>query len=228
MVVGKKQVIKKSRVVEKPRKKTVKKEKKQERKLFPLKLFGKWSSEVPSSDIGMKPYINLDPYFLPRSAGRYRNPFHKSRSHIVERLSQHLVVAGHQGKRHKLTSGVLGGHMYNSLKVVEKALDIVEQREKKNPVETLVKAIETAALREEIISFQVGSVMAREAVVTSPQRRVDKTLRFLAQGAYRKSFNKKTTIAQALADEIIASAAGKESFAVREKERIEREAAGSR
>ena len=90
------------------------------------------------------------------------------------------------------------------------------------------RSLQKCLLREEIISFQVGSVMAREAVVTSPQRRVDKTLRFLAQGAYRKSFNKKTTIAQALADEIIASAAGKESFAVREKERIEREAAGSR
>ncbi|MFH0837107.1 MAG: 30S ribosomal protein S7 [Candidatus Aenigmatarchaeota archaeon] len=212
----------------KPAKKIEKKEKKRERTMFPLKLFGKWSSDVPVSDIGLKPYINLDPYLVPRSTGKYRNTFHKSKSHIVERLAQHMVVAGHQGKRHKLTSGVLGGHMYNAIKNVEKALDLIETREKKNPIEVFVKAIEMAALREEIISFQMGSVMAREAVVTAPQRRVDKVLRFIAQGSYRKSFNKKTTIAQALADEISASAAGKESFAIREKERIEREAAGSR
>ncbi|MBI5332466.1 MAG: 30S ribosomal protein S7 [Candidatus Aenigmarchaeota archaeon] len=226
MVVGKKQDIRKSRVPRKQKK--IEKKEKREKKMFPLKLFGRWSSEVEVHDIGIKPYINLDPYFVPRSTGKYRNTFHKSKSHIVERLAQHMLVAGHQGKRHKLTSGVLGGKMYNAVKNIEKALEMIENKEKKNPLEVVVKAIETAALREEIISFQVGSVMAREAVVTAPQRRVDKTLRFLAQGAYRKSFNKKTTIAQALADEITASAAGKESFAVREKERIEREAAGSR
>lgn len=203
-------------------------EKKVEARRVPMKLFGKWDTNVEVRDISLKPYINLQPVLLPRSAGRLRKPFHKSKANIVERLAQHSIVAGHQGKRHKLTSGVHGGKMYVVLKNVEDALDIIEKKENKNPIEVLVRAIENASLREEIISYQMGSVMAREAVITAPQRRVDKVLRFLGQGSYRKSFNKKIKIAQAMADEIMGSAAGKDSFAVKEKERIEREASGAR
>ncbi len=206
--------------------KSIKKEEK--KRVYNLKLFGKWESNVEVRDISLVPYINLDAHLLPRSAGRLRKPFHKSKAHVVERLAQHMVVAGHTGKRHRLTSGVHGGRIYGTLKSVEEALDIIQKKENKNPIEVLVRGIENAALREEIISFQVGSVMAREAVITAPQRRVDKVLRFLAHGSYRKSFNKRTTISQALADEIMLSAAGKESFAVKEKERIEREATGAR
>ncbi|MBI4895371.1 MAG: 30S ribosomal protein S7 [Candidatus Aenigmarchaeota archaeon] len=223
-MVGKKEVRKR---IERPRKRLVEKKEKI-KKVFTFKLFGKWDSTVEVRDISLKPYINLDGQILPRSAGRLRKTFHKSKAHIVERLAQHLMVAGHQGKRHKLTSGVHGGKSYTLLKIVEDALDIIEKREKKNPLEVLVRGIENSALREEIISFQMGSIMAREAVITAPQRRVDKTLRFFAQGTYRKAFNKKTTMAQALADEIMNSAAGKDSFAVKEKERIEREASGAR
>ena len=71
--------------------------------------------------------------------------------------------------------------------------------------------------------------MAREGVITAPQRRVDKTLRSISQGAYRASFKKKTSIEQSLANEILAAVRGSnESHAVREKERVEREAASSR
>jgi len=108
-------------------------------------------------------------------------------------------------------------------------LEIVEKKENKNPVEVLVRAVENAALSEEIISYQMGSIMAREAVVTSPQRRIDKTLRFFAQGAFRRSFNKKKSFAEALAEEILMAYTGSpDSTAIKEKERIEREAAGAR
>ncbi|MBI4018339.1 MAG: 30S ribosomal protein S7, partial [Candidatus Aenigmarchaeota archaeon] len=64
---------------------------------------------------------------------------------------------------------------------------------------------------------------------TAPQRRVDKTLRYFAQGAYRKSFHSKKGLAQALAEEILAAYHGsQDSTALREKERIEREASGAR
>jgi small subunit ribosomal protein S7 len=202
---------------------------KKEKKLPQLKLFGRWDSNVQVNELGLKNYINLEPRLLPRSAGVHRKTFHKSKMHIVERLALHILVPGHQGKRHRLTSGKMAGNFNNALQIVERALDIIEKKENKNPVEVLVRAIENSALREEIISYQLGSIMAREAVITAPQRRIDKTLRAVAQGAYHVSFNKKTSIEQALANEILAAARGSnESFAMREKERLEREAASAR
>jgi small subunit ribosomal protein S7 len=194
-----------------------------------LKLFGRWDPVgITVNDPGLKPYINLDSRFVPRTAGHLRGPFHKSRAHIVERLALHLLVPGHAGRKHKLTSGPLSSGFYTILKHMEHALELVEKAENKNPIEVLVQAIENAALREEIISYQVGSIVAREAVIPSPQRRIDKVLRFLAQGAYHKTFGSRTKLSQALADEILAAYHGKDCYAIREKERIEREASGAR
>ncbi len=205
--------------------------KKQERKkaVFDFKLFGKYDSNVPVKDISLKPYINLQPKFLPRSAGIHRGRFHKSDMYIVERLALDLLVPGHTGKKHRLTSGKFGGNYSNTLSIVEKTLDLIHKKENKNPVEVLVGAIENAAVREEIISFQMGSIMAREAVICAPQRRVDKTIKFFAQGAYRKAFNKKKAIEDALSEELIAAyKSSQDSAAIKEKERVEREASGAR
>ena len=194
-----------------------------------LKLFGRWdSSTITVNDLGLKPYINLDARTIPRTAGHLRRPFHKSKAHIVERLALHLLVPGHSGRKHKLTSGPMGGALYNALSHIEQALDIIEKAENKNPVEVLVRAVENAALREEIISYQIGSIVAREGVITAPQRRVDKVMRFLAQGAYRKTFGKNSSLAKALAEEILASYKGTDCYAIREKQRLEREAVGAR
>lgn len=194
-----------------------------------IKLFGKWDGNVEVKDIGLKAYINIEPRLLPRSAGIHRQRFHKSNMHIVERLASHLIVTGHTGKKHRLTSGKFGGGIYNSLSIIEKSLMLIEQKEKKNPLQVLVDAIQNAAVREEIISYQLGSIIAREAVITAPQRRIDKALRFFTQGAYKKSFRKKKSLEDCLADEIIAASKGSgDSFAVKEKERIEREAGGAR
>lgn len=202
---------------------------KREKTKFDLKLFGRWDSNVQVNDPSLVGYIDLEPRYLPRSAGVHRARFHKSRMHIVERLALDMMGPGHIGKRHRLTSGKFAGGLMTTLVAVEKALGIIEQREKKNPLEVLVRAIENSALREEIISYQLGSITAREAVITAPQRRVDKTLRWLAQGAYRKAFNKKKKLEEALAEEIILAARGSnDAMAIRERERIEREAEGAR
>ena len=212
-----------------PRRRAPKPVKKREKTKFDFKLFGRWDSNIEVKDPSLRGYINLEPKILPRSAGAHRGRFHKSKTHIVERLALKMLVSGHTGKKHKLTSGKFSGNYDNVISIVERALDMIEKKEKKNPLEVLVKAIENAALREEVISYQIGSIMAREAVITAPQRRVDKTLRFFAQSAYRKSFNKKKTLADALAEEIMAAAANsQDSFAIKEKERIEREAGGAR
>ncbi len=213
----------------KPAPKAAQKAKKpHEKTKFSFKIFGKWDP-VEIADPSFRGYINLEPKLLPRSEGNNRGRFHKSKTHITERLALKLLVSGHAGKMHRLSSGRFGGNFSNVLSVVENALTIIESKEKKNPLEVLVKAIENAAVREEVVSYQKGSVMAREAVITSPQRRIDKTLRYFAQSSYRKSFQKKKSLSEALAEELISAYKGStDSFAMKEKERIEREASGAR
>ena len=203
--------------------------KKHEKTIFDFKLFGKWDSNVEVKDQGLKPYINLEPRLLPRSAGIHRGRFHKSKMHIVERLALKLLVAGHVGKKNRITTGPISGQYSNVMKIVENSLTAIEAKEKKNPIEVLVKAVENAAVREEVVSYQMGSIMAREGVVTAPQRRVDKALRFFAQGTIKASLGKKKTMTQALTEELLAAYKGSsDSFAIKEKDRLEKEATGSR
>ena len=197
-----------------------------------LKLFNRWSSAgLEVADPGLKNYINLKPTIIPRSRGRSAaQQFHKSNMHIIERLVTHMFVPGHRGKKHYVSSGACVGKTITIWRVINEAFEAVEKKTKVNPLEVFVRAIENAALREEITSFQLGGIMVRRAVITAPQRRVDLALRLIAQGAYHKSIGKTKTIADTLADEIIAAynydAAN--SGAIREKERVEREASGAR
>jgi small subunit ribosomal protein S7 len=197
-----------------------------------VKLFNKWSfAGITVNDPGLKNYINLKPVILPRSCGRSAaQQFHKSNMNIVERLTTHMFVPGHRGKKHLINSGRCVGNTQSIWKVIIEAFGIVEAKTKTNPVEVFVRALENAALREEITSFQVGGIMVRRAVIASPQRRVDLALRMMTQGAYQKSVGKPKTSAEAIADEIVAAYNydAQNSVAIREKERIEREAAGAR
>ncbi len=204
-------------------------EQKEEKSNNKIKLFGKWDNNFSIQDMGLRSYINLEPRIVPRSAGIHRKTFHKSKMHIVERLALHLLVPGHRGKKHRLTSGPMSGNLINTLSAIEGALQIIEKKEGKNPLEIFVRALENVAVKEEIISYQLGSVVARESVITAPQRRVDKALRLFAQGVMRRSFKKNNTLAQALAEEILLAYKGSgDSFVLKEKLRIESEAAGAR
>ncbi|MEM5801980.1 MAG: 30S ribosomal protein S7 [Candidatus Aenigmatarchaeota archaeon] len=197
-----------------------------------IKIFGKWPTNgIEVSDIGLKKYINLEPRILPKSGGKFsKQQFYKSKMNIVERLITKLMVPGHRGDKHVISSGKITGKHTTNYKVVKKAFEKIEEITKKNPIEVLVKAIENAALREEIASYQVGGIIVRRAVVTSPQRRVDLALRNIVQAAYRKAFGKKTTIVDALVEEIIGAFENNQSKseALREKFRIEKEAEGAR
>ena len=196
-----------------------------------IKLFGKWDYDVEVEDKGLERYINLEPKLIPKSCGRFaKYRFHKSKMNIVERLITHLMVPGHKSKKHVLTSGRVVGRWQTTYKIVEKAFNRIYELTKKNPLEVLVRAIENAAIREEIAAYQVGGIIVRKAVVTSPQRRVDLALRHIAQAAYRKAFGKKADMVEALVQEIIGAYNNDptKSDAVREKERIEKEAEGAR
>lgn len=197
-----------------------------------IKIFNKWSTKgIEVKDPGLKKYINLTSILVPKTYGRLsQQKFYKSKMNIVERLMNKLMVPGHRGKKHLVSSGRCVGKTLTHYKVVKKAFELVEEKTNKNPIEVLVRAIENAAWREEVTGYQVGGIIVRRAVVTSPQRRVDIALGNIVKAAYRKAFGKKITMAEALADEIIAAYNNdaSKSEAIREKERVEREAEGAR
>lgn len=196
-----------------------------------LKVFNKWDTNVQVTDKGLMNYINLSPQIVPRkSHGRHAShQFYKSQVNIVERLMNHLLVPGHKGKRHKISSYNVTGQSITNYNNIKECFQILENKTKKNPIEVLVKAIENSAVREEVTSYRMGSIMARKAVVTAPQRRVDLALRFMVQGAYRKTIGSKKTMAGSLAEEILLTFnSDKQSFAMQEKDRLEREAEGAR
>jgi small subunit ribosomal protein S7 len=197
-----------------------------------LKLFNRWSFQgVEVKDPGLKPYINLQPIVIPKTGGRYsKRQFYKSKMSIVERLVNKLMVPGHKSKKHLLTSGLCTGKTQTIFNLVKEVFDKLEKKTNMNPIEILVRALENAALREEITSYQMGGIMVRKAVITSPQRRVDAALSVIVQSAYRKSFGKKLSMADALFNEIIYAYQNdpSKSEAIKEKERIEREAGGAR
>jgi len=197
-----------------------------------MKLFGKWpTGEIKVADKGLEQYIGLRPAIVPRSSGRFSSSQHgKSKINVVERLITKMMVPGHRSRKHVISSDVASGKYTKEYNSIKKAFETIEAKTKKNPVEVLVRAIENAALREEIAAYQVGGIIVRRAVVSSPQRRMDLALRTITQAAYRKSFGKGVKIADALANELMAAAENdaSKSEAVKERERIEREAEGAR
>lgn len=193
--------------------------------------FERWdSSDVEIDDDGLVRYINLDNVLAPRSKGRHEDKqFYKAEVPIVERLLNHMYVAGHRGKKHYITSGRNTGSSSRLWKTIEQAFEIIEDETGENPVQVLVDAIENSAPTEEVVTYQRGGVRARKAVLVAPQRRVDLALRLLCQGAYERRLTENNTAAEVLAGELMKAADGdSEIRAVREKERREREAEGAR
>lgn len=203
-----------------------------ESKTQDLKIFGRWSSSnISVEDEGLKRYISLTPVIVPKTGARYvGQSFHKSSDvNIVERLINKVMIPGHRRKKHKTSSGHMTGKAVNAYNTVKEALEIIEEKTGKNPIAVLVKAIENAATREEIITIQYGGARYTKAVECSPQRRVDLVLRFFTQGAYSKSFNTKKKISQALAEEILAAYNNSpSSFAISRKNELEKQADSSR
>ena len=196
-----------------------------------VKAFNRWeTSGITVEDEGLKSYINLEPKIIPKTGAKYAGQrFHKSNTFIVERLINKLMVPGHKGKKHKLTSGHCTGKSITVYKLVEDALTYIENKTKKNPIAVLVKAIENAATREEIVTIEYGGARYPKPVECAPQRRIDLVLRWFVQGAYEKTFKSKIKASQALAEEILnAYNNNTKSFAIQKKKEIERQADSSR
>ncbi|MBR9690729.1 30S ribosomal protein S7 [Candidatus Woesearchaeota archaeon] len=196
-----------------------------------VKAFNKWgTADIKVDDPGIQKYICLKPTFVPKTGARYAgNRFHKSRVFIVERLINKAMVPGHKGKKHTISSGHNTGKAQKTYKIIEKALDIIEKKTGKNPIGVLVKAIENAAPREEIITIEYGGARYPKAVECAPQRRVDLVLKLMTQGVYQKSFNSKKSASDAWADEILAAYnLSQNSIAIQKKLELERQADSSR
>lgn len=189
------------------------------RSSLPL-LFGKWSYVgIDIRDPSLKKYISLKPVFLPHTGGRHEHRrFGKAEVPVVERLMNMLMRPGRSGGKKHLA--------YN---IVKTAFELIHRETGENPIQVLVRAIEKAAPREETTRIMYGGITYRVSVDISPQRRVDLALRYIAEGARLAAFNNPKPIEECLAEEIIKASRGDpQSYAVRQKEEIERIALSSR
>lgn len=178
------------------------------------KLFDKWElDEIKIEDLGLVKYICLDETLVPHTSGRHvKRQFAKSKVSIIERLMNKIMRTHiNSGKKNKA---------YN---IVKDALDIINKRTKKNPVQVLVTAVENTSPREETTRIKYGGIGYQVAVDISPQRRVDLSLGFLTRGTLQSAFKNRKSVAECLADELIlASEEDSRSFALQKKEEKER------
>ena len=196
-----------------------------------IKAFNRWSTEgITVDDQGIQAYVNVEARIVPKTGARYAGKrFHKSKTFIVERLINKMMIPGHKSKKHFKTSGHITGKAHTAYGIVEDAFKLIEKNVKENPIKVFVKALENAAQREEIITIEYGGARYPKAVECSPQRRVDLVLRHMTQGAYHKTFNTKKKIVNTLADEITAAyRMNPASHAISKKLEIERQADSSR
>ena len=183
------------------------------------KLYGKWDlSEIEVADLGIKRYANLEPVILPHSSGRHsRQQFNKSNLLIVERLVNNMM----RGEKNT-------GKKQIAMRTVEEALEIINTKTKKNPVQVLIEAIANAGPREEVVRLKYGGISVPKAVDTAPQRRVDSALRYISM-ASQAAFKSKRSLAECLAAELIAAAnRDAKCFSINRKDAKERVAKAAR
>ncbi len=195
-----------------------------------FKIFDLYSTnEVVVKDPALKPYLNLGSKLLLKSYGRRKDKFAVGKIPILERLANRLAVPGHVGKKHKIITSWSSGKYNRNMKTMLQTLDIIQKKTNKNPVQVLVEAIENCSPRDEITVIESGGARYPQAVDCSPLRRINLALRWMVQGAYGKSFGKKTKMADALANEIMNAAKGTmDSFATGKKNEAEKQADAAR
>ena len=195
-----------------------------------MKIFGLFdASEVRVEDPGMKKAINLNAKLMLKSHGRIKWDPTRAKVNVVERLINLLQVPGSRGKKHKIITGWITGKQARCTKIVIDAFQIIEKKTGENPLKVFIKAIENGAPRDEVTAIEYGGAKYPQAVDVSPRRRLNLVLRYFVSGAYDKAFNKKATIVEALAKEIMAAAEGSgESYAISKRNDAEKQADAAR
>lgn len=186
-------------------------------------------AEVSVKDKALAPYINLTGKLLIKSHGRNVGKFTQAKMHILERFANRLAVPGHVGKKHKIIASHSSGKYTRNMTTMMDVLAIVADRKKTNPIQVLIQAIENAAPRDEITTIEYGGARYPQAVDVSPIRRINLVVRWMVQGSFQKSFGKKKTMAECLAQEIINAAdMNMESYALNKKNESEKQADSAR
>lgn len=186
-------------------------------------------SDIKVEDVALRPYINLSGRLLLKSQGRNFEKLAAAKVNIIERLANRIAVPGHVGKKHKIITNWSSGRSEGNMKIVLRALEIIEKKTKQNPVQVLVKAIERGSPRDEITVIEHAGARYPQSVDVSPMRRVNLAIRWLIQGSYGKSFGKKRKMAETLANEIILASEGNmESFVMTKKNESEKQADSAR
>jgi len=195
-----------------------------------MKIFDLYDmSEIKIEDPALKRAINLDTKLVLKSHGRNNVKFGQLKVNIIERMINFIGVAGHRGKKHKLMKSRSSGKYSKNVGIVLDVFKIIQEKKNENPVQVFVKAVENAAPRDEITVIEYGGARYPQAVDISPMRRVNLALRNIIHGASDKAFGKKTTIAQALANEIMLTADNNgESFSLKKKNESEKQADSAR
>lgn len=199
-----------------------------------IKLFGRWDFDIEVVDFGLQNYLNLEPIMVPHTGGKHsKKRFWKAeKASVVERLINKVMRSSVGSKKFSgkyMRGGGATGKKALAMSIVEGAFDIIETRTGNNPIQVLVDAIQNAAPREETTTIIYGGVHYHQAVDVAPMRRIDVALKNLVVAAYGNSFNRKITIEESLANEIVeASKNDTKSFAIKKKEEIERIAQSAR
>lgn len=195
-----------------------------------IKLFDIYDvSQVEIKDPALVPYLNLQPKLLLKSYGRNVGKFGKARVNILERFANRLGVPGHAGRKHKIITSWSSGKYTTNMKTILRALEIIQKKTNKNPIQVLVDAINNGSPRDEITVIEYGGARYPQAVDTSPLRRVDLAIRWMVQGSYQRCFGKKKKMAESLAEEIVKASDGNmESYAVSKKNEAEKQADSAR
>ena len=185
------------------------------KKLPAVPLFGKWNlTEVDIADTTLTQYINLNAFQVPHTGGRHsKKRFGKRNLTVVERIINNLM------RSEKYT-----GKKAQAYTVLKNSFNIINEKKKENPVQTMIKALEYSAPRAEVVSLRYGGIRVYSGVDVSPTRRIDTAIRNLCIGAL-SSAKKQKSIEKALAKELmLASEANPDSYAISKKEEVERQA----
>ena len=193
-----------------------------------LLLFRKWDLlNIEIKDPGLKNAISVKKTIMPLTFGRSAlKRFNKAEVNIVERLANKLL---HFGKKYAKNTGRMGGKKTRSINTVKAALEIINLKTGKNPIEVLIRAIERSAPNEDTTRIVYGGTVYHVSVDVAPLRRVDLALRFIAEGVRDASFSNPKAIEENLAEHLILAAANDMNApSVKKKNELERIAMASR
>jgi len=117
-----------------------------------------------------------------------------------------------------------------AIRIIKHTFEIIHLMTGKNPVDVFIKAVMNCGPREDSTRIGTAGVVRKQAVDVSPIRRVNIAIYFICKGARDHAIKSMKTIAECLADEIMAAEKNnpQNSWAVKKKDEIEKVAKGNR